>query len=98
MKISLFLISIALFLFMNTLFFKNETMHRMYKDEGEYLYDLVYQIPKILYTTIFSQIITLLLEKLSLSQDNILSLKEKENVIEFEKEKKRLLNILRLNV
>jgi hypothetical protein len=96
MKISLFLISIALFLFMNTLFFKNETIHRMYKDEGEYIYDLVYQIPKILYTTIFSQIIALLLEKLSLSQNNILRLKEKENVIKFKKEKQKIIKYIKI--
>ena len=73
LKISLFLISFALFFFMNTLFFRDDSLHKIYEDEGKY--NFIYQIPKMLYSTIISQVISFLLEKLSLSQDEILKLK-----------------------
>ena len=73
LKIALFLISLALFFFMNALFFRDDSLHKIYEDEGKY--DFIYQIPKMLYSTIISQAISFLLEKLSLSQDEILELK-----------------------
>ena len=88
LKFSLFLISFSLFFFMNALFFNDDSMHKIYEDEGKY--DILYQIPQILYSTIFSQIISSLLEILSLSNDQILSLKEKVNEKEIKYELKRV--------
>ena len=73
LKLSLFLISFSLFFFMNALFFNDDSMHKIYEDEGKY--DLFYQIPQTLYSTIISQVISSLLELLSLSQDDILDIK-----------------------
>ena len=36
LKFSLFIISIGLFLFMNALFFQDDSLHKIYEDEGEY--------------------------------------------------------------
>ena len=69
----MFLISFALFFFMNALFFNDDSMHKIYEDEGKY--DLLYQIPQTLYSTIVSQVISSLLEMLTLSQDDILNIK-----------------------
>ena len=66
LKLSLFLISFSLFCFMNAIFFDDDSLHKIYEDEGKY--DILYQIPKILYSTFFSKVIGLLLEKLSLSK------------------------------
>ena len=73
LKLSLFLISFSLFFFMNALFFNDDSMHKIYEDKGKY--DLFYQIPQTLYSTIISQIISSLLELLSLSQDEMLDIK-----------------------
>ena len=63
---------------MNAIFFKDESLHKIYEDQGKY--NILYQIPQILYSSIVSQIISSLLEKLSLSQDEIIIIKEKFNL------------------
>jgi len=78
LKFALFLLSLSLFFFMNAIFFKDESLHKIYEDQGKY--NILYQIPQILYSTIVSQIISSLLEKLSLSQDEIINIKEKFNL------------------
>ena len=88
LKLSLFLLSFALFFFMNALFFSDDSMHQIYKDEGDY--DIIYQFPQMLYSTIVSQIISSLLEILSLSQDEVLSLKEKGDIVNIKKEIKKI--------
>jgi len=91
LKFALFLITFALFLFMNALFFEDDSLHKIYEDQGKY--NFLYQIPQILYSTIFTQIISSLLEKLSLSQDEILSIKE-SNLKEFNKEIKKVIKYI----
>ena len=94
LKFSLFLISFSLFFFMNALFFNDDSMHKIYEDEGKY--DILYQIPQVLYSTIFSQIISSLLEILSLSNDQIVSLKEKVNEIEVKYELKKVRRYIKI--
>ncbi len=77
LKIALFLISLALFFFMNALFFNDDSMHKIYEDEGKYHF--LYQIPQALYSTIVSQVISSILEQLSLSQDDMLEEKKHKN-------------------
>ena len=88
LKIALFLILFNLFFFTNTLFFTDDSLHKLYKDEGEY--NLIYQIPQILYSILISQIISFPLGKLSLTQDDFLSLKGKNNLHEITNEIKIL--------
>ena len=94
LKLSLFIISFALFLFMNTLFFSDDSMHKIYEDEGKY--DFLYQIPQTLYSTIVSQIISSLLENLSLSNDDVISLKEKENCNEMKQELIKIIKCIKI--
>ena len=80
-KMSLFLFSFSLYYTINALFFDDSTMHKIYEDEGSY--NFIYQIPHILYSTIISSVITILIKYLSLSEKNILEIKhEKENLIQ----------------
>ena len=74
MKISLFLCSLALYLITNTIFFNDENMHEIYTYEGKY--NFIYQLPFILYTTIISVFFNNILNLLSLSQRNIIKLKQ----------------------
>jgi len=92
-KISLFLFSFSIYFTINALFFDDSTMHNIYVAKGEY--NFIYQIPIILYSTIISALINYLIKLLSLSEKNIINLKnneKKENITEvFLKTKKTLI-------
>ena len=77
LKISLFLISFCLYFTINGFFFTDETMHKVYEDNGSY--DLLSKIPQILYSTIVSTIINMILKTLSLSEKSMLEIKEEKN-------------------
>ena len=76
-KISLFLFSFSLYITINALFFNNSSIHRIYEEKGNY--DFIYQIPKILYSTVISATINVLVNYLSLSEKDILKIKKEEN-------------------
>ena len=78
LKIILFLISFSLFLCVNTIFFTDNTMHRIYIDYGDY--NFIYNIPQIIFSTIISSIITMILKLLSLSEKNLLIIKQEKNL------------------
>ena len=66
-KISLFLMSLALNITSNTLFFSDDSMHKLYEDYGEF--DFLYNIPQTINSILISGIFTTLFEFLSLSED-----------------------------
>ena len=76
-KIILFLFSLALYYTVNALFFTDSTMHKIYKDKGSFV--IIYQIPQIFYSSIISSIINIIIKTLSLSEKNIIQLKNEEN-------------------
>ena len=73
-KISLFLFSFSLYFAVNSLFFNDSTMHKIYEDEGSF--NFIYQIPQILFSTIISSVISFIIKFLSLTEKNILSIKK----------------------
>ena len=80
-KIILFLFSFALYFTVNTLFFNDGTIHKIYEDQGNF--NFIYQIPIILYSTIITSIINILIKFLSLTEKNILEIKnERNNMLE----------------
>ena len=85
-KIALFIISFGLFITINGFFFSDDTMHKVYEDNGEY--NLIYQIPQIFYSSVISSLANALLRTLSLSENNILELK-KEAYFDLNKGKKK---------
>ena len=87
LKIALFILSFSLYFTINGFFFNDETMHKVYKDNG--VFNIIYQIPQILYSTLVSSVINMLLKKLSLSQKNILDInQEKDKQIAMKKSKR----------
>ena len=85
-KVSLFLLSFGLYFTINGFFFSDDSMHKLYEDKGKY--NIVYRIPQILFSTIISAVINVLLKQLSLTEANILSIKqEKDNKKMLEKSK-----------
>ena len=73
-KIFLFFFSFCSDFAINALFFNDDTMHKIYKDKGKF--DLLYQIPQILYSTLISKIIDTFIRSFALSQNNIIELKQ----------------------
>ena len=77
LKIILFLISFALFYTVNALFFNDSTMHQIYEDEGTF--NFIYQIPQILYSTIISTAVNMIVSFLSLSEKDFIKIKSKKS-------------------
>ena len=76
-KIFIFFFSLALYLSINALFFNYEVMNSIYASKGDY--DFILQIPKIIYSTLISAAINMIIKTLSLSQKNIVELKREKN-------------------
>ena len=72
-KLSLLLLSFSLFFTINGFFFSDKTMNKINEDKGAY--NFIFQIPQILYSTIVTGFINLLLKRLSLTEKQILKIK-----------------------
>ena len=78
LKLSLFLLSFSLYFTINGFFFTDNTMHKIHVDNGAF--NIIYQIPQILYSSGISAVINMILKMLSLSENNILSVKKLPNI------------------
>ena len=74
LKFSLFILSIALYFSINTLFYSDNSMHQIFTEKGKY--NLIYQIPQVIYSTLISFFMTLILKTLSLSQNELIVIKK----------------------
>ena len=93
-KVFLFFFSFSSDLTINALFFNDDTMHKIYQDKGEY--NLIYQLPKILLSTLISKIIDTLIKNLALFQDNIVALKYERNKNKIKKVYDYILKIIKI--
>ena len=62
----------------NTLFFNDSTMHKIYLDEGKF--NFIYQIPKILLSSLITGIITTIFKMTALSEEKIILLKNEKDL------------------
>ena len=85
LKISLFFFFLGLYLTVNALFFNDSTMHKIYVDEGKF--NFIYQIPKIIYSSLISTVIHIIISKLSLTEKDVLKLKEEKDITKLKIEK-----------
>ena len=76
-KICLFFFSFSFYFTINALFFRDSTMHKIYEDFGEY--DFIYQIPQIIYSTLISSFVKIIVTYLSLYERNVLNFKKKSS-------------------
>ena len=72
------------------MFFNDETMHKIYEDKGTF--NFVYQLPQIIYSSLISSVLNVLLKLLALSQEDIINFKQNK-LIEKETDLKRKLYI-----
>ena len=87
-KLSLFIMSFSLYLTINGFFFSDEKMHTIYINKG--FLSFLSQIPQILYSTIITAIINVILKKLSLSEQSILSIKKQKKYNDAMEESKKI--------
>ena len=74
-KISLLLFSIDFYYVINTLFYNDLIIHKIYENQG--IFSFVYRIPQIIYSTLISTFIKLIIEILSLSEQTVFKIKKK---------------------
>ena len=89
-KILLFIVSFAFFFAVNGFFFTDESMNNIYEVNGAF--DIIFQIPQILYSSIITTIISMILQKLSISEEEIFEMKKEKD---FKKSKEKANKILK---
>ena len=89
-KMFLFFFFFAVHTTINALFFNDDTMHKIYIDEGEF--DFIYQIPMILYSSFISGIINTIIKYFALSEIIILEIKNKKIIENFKIPRKGIYN------
>jgi hypothetical protein len=72
-KVSIQIFNLATLISVNSLFFSDETMHKIYVDKGSF--NFVYQLPQIIYSTIISSVLNMLIQLLGLTEDIIIIFK-----------------------
>ena len=77
-KISFFLFSFTLYYTVNALFFNDSTMHRIKEDGG--LFNLNYQIPYIIYSSLISSTVNSLIKTFSSTESNIVEIKNEKDI------------------
>ncbi len=95
-KLSLLLFSFSLYFTVSALFFEDKTMHKIYESKGNL--DFLLRIPNILYSTIISSVITMIIKFLALSNKDILKIKQIKNKEKALKESTKLLSILKIKL
>ena len=69
-------------------------MHQIYEDEGSF--NFIYQIPQIIYSSLISGIIDIIIKYLSLSEKNIIEIKNQKSKEEVTTKKKEIFRILKI--
>ena len=75
-KINLFFKRFIMSYAINALFFNDDTLHEIYENKGSY--DFIYELPKIIYSSLIPMVLITVLNKLGLTNDNIIDLKNEK--------------------
>ena len=75
-KIASFFFYIGLYFTVDALFFDKDTLHQIYEDEG--VFNILFRLPKILYSCLISSTITFLIKFFSVTESNIMLLTKAE--------------------
>ena len=94
LKICLFIVTFSLYLSTNCLFFDDTTMHDIYVNSGRN--NIIFRIPSILYSSLISSVIKIVLRQLSLSEQNFLMLKKENNIKEMRNKSKDIKRCLKI--
>ena len=78
----------------NALFFNDDTMHQIYEDEGDF--NIIYQLPQIIYSSVISLIVDSTINSLALYQDDVIDIKKEKNLKNLESESRRVKAMIRI--
>ena len=78
----------------NALFFSDSTIHQIFLDEGTY--NFIYQIPQSIYSSLISSIVNIIIKTLSLSEKNVLEIKNEKEIINLSNKSKEIIKNLYL--
>ena len=95
-KISLLILSFSLYFTINGFFFSDETMNKIYTSKG--IFDFINQIAQILYSTVISSIINMILKLLSLSEKQILIIKSEKDYLFAKKKSNEIKKCIKLKL
>ena len=95
LKIYLFFFNFIINFIVNALFFDDDTMHKIYTEKGSY--DFLYNLPKIIYSTLISEFINRLIGNLGMTDSNLISLKQNTEIKDINKVKEKTIKILKIN-
>ena len=93
-KLDFFFSSFVLYYSINAMFFNDNTMHKIYEDGGSF--NFIYQIPQIIYSSLISSTFHTILKSLSLSEKNILDLKNEKDLKHLDKKSNDIIKNLSL--
>jgi hypothetical protein len=72
-KVCLFFLSFSFYYFVNSLFFDEKTIHKIYEDKG--IYNFIYLAPYILYSFLISHTLSVIIKYIFLSDRNLYEIK-----------------------
>ena len=75
-KICLFFLYFSLYFLTNTIFMNDSTLHKIYEDGGSF--NFIYNLPNIIYSSIISSLIYVLVRKLAFTSQIILEIKHEK--------------------
>ena len=93
-KMFLFFFFFAVNFAINALFFNDDTMHKIYIEEGKF--NFIYQIPIVLYSSLITEPINAIIKYLALSENIILEIKNIKQFINFKKKLKDVNNKIKI--
>ena len=91
-QIDLFVIGFSLYYTVSALFYNDDTMHNIYVSNGTF--DIAYQLPKIIYSSLISMLLNILLKMLALSNDAVLKFKQNKSEVNINEKGKSLNKLL----
>ena len=97
LKIELFILSFSLYLTISALFYSDDSIDYLYRNNGKFSF--IYTLPQTIFSTICCDIITCILQCLTLSQNKIQDLnKNVKNLNEYEIEIKKIIKSLKIKI
>ena len=97
LKIELFIISFSLYFTISALFYNDDSIDYLYRNNGKFSF--IYTLPQTIFSTICCDVITCILQCLTLSQNKIQDLnKNVKNINEYEIEIKKIIKSLKIKI
>ena len=93
-KIDIFFVGFSIYYTVNALFFDDKTMHKIYETKGSF--NIEYQLPKLIYSSLISNFLNILLKFLALTDKGIIELKGNKSKINLDIRKTNLEKIFNI--